>query len=131
MRNTWLFALLLWMFVLPMARTQDTTPVLYKSGNAFLTQCEDMTDKSSSSAFMRGACIGYVVGVIRGFGYADALAGQNPIYCIPEEATNIQLASILIKFIKNHPEKAHLETADLEIQSLMYAFPCKAAAKKK
>jgi len=37
---------------------------------------------------------------------------------------------VLIKFIKDHPEKAHSLTAVLEIESLMEAFPCKQPSKK-
>lgn len=113
-----------------MAQAQDKTPVLWKSGNAFLSECGDMTQKTSAT-FVQGVCVGYVEGVREGFQMAYPVQNLNPPYCIPAEATVGQLASILIKFIKDHPEKSHLETRMLEIESLTDAFPCKAAAKKK
>jgi Rap1a immunity proteins len=131
MKNTWLFALLLWMFVLPTARSQDKTPDIGESGNTFLLECGDMMDRSASPAFEIGLCFGYLRGVKDGFRMAFRIENLKPPYCIPDEATAGQLASILIKYIKDHPEKAHFETMTLEVASLVNAFPCKAEAKKK
>ena len=131
MRNTWLFALLLWLYVLPTARSQDRTPHLMDSGNAFLSLCGDTLDDSPKhSAYQQGECLGYVIGVWQGLRMAYDLEGVKQFYCPPDEVTNGQTVSILLKFIKDHPEKAHLETRLLEGYALMDAFPCKPAKKK-
>ncbi len=131
MRNTWLFALLLWMFVLPPAQPQEKTTNIDNSGNQFLLQCGDMMGKSSSDAFQRGECFGYVEGLDAGAKSIVALEGlKQPPYCMPEEVTIGQIANILLKFIKDHPEKTDIPASVLAVDSLMLAFPCKAEVKK-
>jgi hypothetical protein len=128
MKNTWLFALLLWTFVLPLARSQDNVGDFQARGSAFLSRCDGMTNESSS---MKGACIGYVIGVNQGFTLGRDTANLDPVYCTPQGVAASQLMAILIKYIRDHPEKSHLETSALEITSLIDAFPCKPEVKKK
>lgn len=122
-----MFALLLWMFVLPVARSQDNVGDFQTSGSAFLSRCGG----SDESASMRGTCLGYVIGVDQGFTLSRDIANLDPVYCTPQGVSFGQIAAIFIKYIKDHPEKLHLEARALEITSLIEAFPCKPEAKKK
>jgi hypothetical protein len=59
------------------------------------------------------------------------IVGQSQPYCLPDEVTHGQMMRVLIKFIKDHPEKAHFKTGVLEVESFMDAFPCKQPSKKR
>jgi len=58
------------------------------------------------------SCISFVEGVVQGIGlgvkYAESIAGRKLYrpFCIPEDASKSQLVIVVLKFIRNHPEKA-------------------------
>jgi hypothetical protein len=132
MSKAWMLALLLCVCVIPLAETQEHTSDPSDSGNAFLSLCGNMPDLSpKQSLFQQGQCLGYVVGIDDGWRIAYDMQSQSQPYCAPDGVTNGQLMRVLIKFIKDHPEKAHFQTRVLEVESFMDAFPCKAQSKKK
>src|SRR5437879_4922143 len=130
MSKAWVLALRLCMFVIPLAWTQDQYQDLRDSGNVFLSVCGESPDSSSKAPpFQRGACYGYVLGVDDGVRMTYDIQDQTQPYCLPDEVTTGQTVRILIKFIKDHPEKAHSQTRVLVVESLMDAFPCKGKKK--
>jgi Rap1a immunity proteins len=69
------------------------------------------------------------MGVDDGVRMTYDIQDQPQPYCLPDEVTTGQTVRILIKFIKDHPEKAHSQTRVLVIESLTDAFPCKGKKK--
>ena len=105
------------------------------SGNAFLRLCssiekkvDDMTRSDFANQIL---CDGYVEGFIHGVQmesvYAGVMTGgrEAPIlFCFTSVAENGQLVRIVLKYIRNHPEKAHLSGPQLVGEALQQAFPC-------
>jgi hypothetical protein len=103
------------------------------SGNAFISVCSVIEKKPETrlDAANIMSCISFVEGVVRGIGlgvkYAEAIAGrklEHP-FCIPEDASKGQLVIVVLKFIRNHQEKASAPSYLPVAESLTAAFPCK------
>jgi hypothetical protein len=61
---------------------------------------------------------GFIWGISRGLTFVD-------IYCPPLTVNNGQERDIVSKFLKDNPEKLHLQAHLLIIEALMNVFPCK------
>jgi hypothetical protein len=85
------------------------------SGNDFLRVCES---PSKPPDLIRGACQGYVMGVLEG-----AILGPQS-YCPGPDVTSGQTYRIVVKFINDHPEKSDHETRTLIVNAAASAFPC-------
>jgi hypothetical protein len=133
MKTRWMLVLLIFVFAVPLVSAQDH--LWGGTGNEFLAGCGDMPDSSPTSPtappeFDWGRCQGYVIGIDDGVQLAYDIVGQPQPYCVPSEVTTGQLIRVLIKFIKDHPEKAHSKTKVLEVEAFINAFPCKQPSKK-
>ena len=96
------------------------------SGNGFLSACQYSTSENSYTA---GLCQGYVRGVSDAVDALFRLTARAqpeaiPLFCIPKDSTNHQILDVVIKFVKEHPEKRHAPTKFLVLDSLIEAFPC-------
>jgi hypothetical protein len=87
------------------------------SGNDFLRVCES---PSKPPDLIRGACQGYVMGVLEG-----AILGPQS-YCPGPNVTSGQTYRIVVKFINDHPEKSDHEARILIVNAAASAFPCPA-----
>ncbi len=112
--------------------TAQTQEFPEDSGNAFVRLCsatekESRTDEEAANAM---ACLGYVSGFAEGIGIyrssAEAKTKQKmpKYFCRPDGVERGQLVSVVLKFIRNHPEDAHRRTGVLIIVALEHAFPC-------
>lgn len=91
------------------------TGYAFTTGNKLVEYCKD-----DEAYFGSGFCYGYVTGIATTLTWASE---ENKI-CTPENVTNEQIASIIRKYLKEHPEMLH-ESADLlVIIALRRAFPC-------
>ncbi len=45
--------------------------------------------------------------------------------CVPDEVTVGQITKVVVKYLKDHPEKLHLGAGLLTMTALKDAFPCK------
>jgi len=50
--------------------------------------------------------------------------------CIPDQVSVLQLARVLVKWLKDHPERLHETKVVLTMASFKDAFPCKDTPKK-
>jgi hypothetical protein len=106
------------------------------SGNVFLRMCSVVEKEKTETleetrnvlvcmAFVDGAGGGAIVGA----GYAEGVTGKlNKMlypFCLPEKVEKGQTVSIVLKYIRNHPERAQEFTAFLVVDALHQAFPCK------
>jgi hypothetical protein len=98
------------------AVAQNSSVNFADSGNAFLRVC----DASQPPAFIDGACRGYVQGVIEG---AD-IAAKQPVFCPGPDVTLGQRYRIVVKFLRDHPEKTDRQTRYLVVDAMTAAFPC-------
>jgi hypothetical protein len=101
----------------------QTKEHIWKSGNVFLSTCAIDADKTTGELTMAqlsatSDCIPY----LRGLDDGARLVGAP--YCAPDSVTNGQSEEIVVKFIRDHPERAHLSTGTLFLAAMEKAFPC-------
>ncbi len=112
-------------------------PTEIKTGNGFLKLCSSIdrigTGEISDSDFADlGVCTGYILGFGAGLRLANALtevqgaAIKKVLYCVPDEVTVGQQIRVVLKYIRERPEKAHFPTSALAAVALKQAFPCPA-----
>jgi len=74
-------------------------------------------------------CIAYVIGANDAYELAFAAVGVpkpegTASYCVPDDAAARQLAGVVAKYLRAHPEKLHLGAASIVWTALSQAFPC-------
>lgn len=92
-------------------------------GNQLLERCSSylkardnppLTVKEQVNA---GFCLGYMSAI------ADSNARKQH-FCAPDNATIEQLARVVVKWLRDHPEKLHLNAGVSSYTALAIAFPC-------
>src|SRR6266498_1839312 len=101
----------------------------WKSGNEFLIGCAASMEKPDSAMDQYdvssvNTCTGYLLGVNDGVLGALMSVNAAPAWCTPENVTVRQAGLVLVKYIRGHPEQAHIRTAYLAWQAYREAFPC-------
>jgi len=97
----------------PRAQTEPGIDV----GNGLLRYCDGMTPKDSNS-WGDGLCYGYILGSAHT--YFD-----SKILCNSGKATHQQIRDIVVKYLIDHPESRHHNSASLILNSLSDIFSCK------
>jgi hypothetical protein len=102
-------------FVLVAGMLISASPVKAKTvtGSDLLYKCEDKKD-----FFNRGFCTGFING-------AWEIITGNGLACSPKGSTLFQIKRIVIKYLKDHPERLHYIGAVLIHHALAHTFPCK------
>jgi hypothetical protein len=133
MKHLWLFALLFLLAVPLSAQTVEVLPFV-ASGNSFLRDCsvvnmEKHTTPAEDTESV--ACLLYVGGVMQGAELGSGVTrfeakpmALPKLFCRPENVEMLQLVRIVLKYIRENPEKANKETAALIIMALREAYPC-------
>lgn len=116
------------------AKAQDFTLEYY--GNELLDDCskiEKATPDNDREVIQVYRCLGFLQGVIGGVTLIDGVRGgkvnaNTPhlfgAFCIPESATLLQGWDVVLKFLREHPERRHEPAANLVSLALFQAFPC-------
>jgi len=85
-------------FGLTIALVLWSRAALALTGNELLKRCED------NDAVQRAFCVGYVIGV------ADMVEeGPSGLICVATGVSNGQLSDIVVKFLRDHPERRQLQ----------------------
>lgn len=108
---------------------------LSDSGNAFVRACSVIENPSSASdpqQVAATACSAYVMGLSEGIAIESSFAGAKSgsgrasiPYCLADtyEVEQGQKVRIILKYIRNNPETAHMVTAGIFINAMGDAFP--------
>jgi hypothetical protein len=115
-----------------LSSAQTPTENLHDSGNAFLRVCaavEKVHDLTVRDVENQEASAGYLSGFSEGIAFAAQDTRTKTTFEVPycaksEEAEAGQLVKIVLKYIREHPEEAHLRTYLLVGRALQKAFPC-------
>jgi hypothetical protein len=104
------------------------------SGNAFVRTCSGLIkgdkDKSYLDVGKEMACLGYIDALKDGvtveivFARSEHKTVPEP-YCIPDGVEMNQLIRVVLKYIEDHPESAHMRTPPLAVLAWRKAFPCR------
>ena len=92
----------------------------FNTGNELaemMSEAEKLDSDNSKDVSEVGGYYGYVTGV------ADAT--DYGIWCAPSHLKSAQIVKVVSKYLNNNPEKLHLNAAQLVIEALIGAFPCK------
>ena len=125
---------------------QTSSKDISQSGNVFADVCSvvDKHEHLSEMDVSDGAyCAGFMGGVRDGAGMAfTTIKSIDPSYsylkgsmedfrvCFPDRVTGAQLIRVVLKFIRENPDKAHLPTVGLIVLADLQAFPCETPAHK-
>jgi Ssp1 endopeptidase immunity protein Rap1a len=97
------------------------------SGDSLLTLCR----KGPTKDYYQGFCEGYINGIMQSYVGTKKLiamrSGNEPdIPCInpPSNTSPQQTRLIVMKYLKENPERLHFPSYDLIILALVQAWPC-------
>jgi hypothetical protein len=102
------------------------------NGSQLLAGCEAMIHvldtgeaPSSSPVFGAGQCIGLVEGASMIMYYLNDSLPKDVKVCVPEGVTNGQGARVVVKYLKDNPERLHEDATSLMLLAYHKAFSCK------
>ena len=88
------------------------------TGNEMLSKCSE-----ENATYDSGVCIGFLLGFVEMDVINRHTNGRNML-CLPDESTYGQIKSIIVKHMKDNPEKLHLPFYAVSLKALTEAFPC-------
>ena len=92
------------------------------TGNKLLEDCEKSEDQSLPARFQHGAfCAGYVTGVTDGLFHLD----YENRFCLPKGVTHGQTQKVVVKYLRENPQRLHEHYVPIILSALKEAFPCK------
>ena len=102
-------------------------------GNQLLKQCQAVINREAGQHLTGDEeddsllCLAYIEGTLDTQG---AVQDMHPDlktfrYCIPDNVPLVQSVRIIVKFLKEHPDKLHIRASLLLLGALSDAFPCK------
>ena len=119
----------------------QTAKDISDSGNRFLEICSSIEKPSGQvnelDLLNSGACTGFMLGLGDGVALSIQMLKHNDnslsylkgsmedlAICIPSDVEVGQLIRVVLKYIREHPEEAHLRSAELVVLAEFNAFPC-------
>ena len=107
------------------------------TGNELMKDCVAFTKAGpddDQEVVQAARCLGFMQGLVAGVTMLDfvrngKIDGNTPhlvgAFCSPEFATLQQQLDVVLKFMKEHPEKRHEPAVTLVLWALGQSFPCK------
>jgi hypothetical protein len=89
----------------------------FTSGGDFLASCEDPAH--------RPECTQYISGVLDAHNYDLSRFGSRRDLCLAEDITLDELEPVVVKWMKDHPDKLRVTAANLVILALTDTYKCK------
>lgn len=100
------------------------------TGRDLLNSCNDAVynwNTSNAVGFNTGECFGYLSG-INDYIVINAviLPKQNKMpYCVPSNLSDMQIASIVVKYLNNNSQSQRLPAVVEVVSALRQTYPCK------
>jgi hypothetical protein len=106
------------------------------SANRLLPGCELLvsppTALTNAQALAAGECLGMITGMLQTLPIMEQLKLLGaPIVCVPEGATQGQLAQVVVKYIESHPADMHRSFVGQAFSAFFEAWPCGEPSTKK
>ena len=100
-----------------------------RDGNELLSKCKATLKTTTDPKDIPDAnfCLGFIVGVADTSITYHGLYNAPHLVCIPADAKipHTQLATVVVKYLENHPDQLHYEASSTVIAALREVFPCK------
>jgi hypothetical protein len=94
-------------------------------GNGFYASCSEVVAPTGAKPNWPGiACLGYVKGLHDMAGFMWSSGRIRPEVCPPSGVSMSQYYDILLKYLKDNPDKRHEPTAALLWEAASASFPC-------
>ena len=94
----------------------------FATGNDLVNDCS-ILDTQIGDRAVGGMCAGYIEGVADVGDCATPISGWT--FNIPIGVSTGQLEKVVIKWLKENPDKLHHKGYQLVASALSYSFPCK------
>lgn len=99
-----------------------------RSGTYYLERCDETQPNGSKDV---GFCLGYMLGFSDMNGAVSAFfPAHGKMWCAPEAVTFEQMNLIIVKALREHPERLHEPVLFIAIEAMKRAFPCETGAPK-
>jgi hypothetical protein len=72
-----------------------------------------------------GLCLGLIQGVRETMISYEYLLPKEQRLCIPEGTTNGEVMSLVVKYLKDHPDSSKLSETPMVMAAYLHSFPCK------
>lgn len=93
----------------------------YGSGNQMLPHCEHYVSRNANFDVWDGECGGVVSTLM----FFRSLLQPKYSFCAPDGVINEQAARVLVKYLRSHPERLHLNLRGLANDAFREAWPCR------
>lgn len=101
------------------------------TGNTLLDACQVVLDKEKTTsslthteAMEEGVCLGYITGFYDQQRLLAKVAEVQALYCKPDNSDVKQFIRVVVKHLKDNPEKLHFHSSTQVHSALSEAFPC-------
>lgn len=122
-----ILATVILLFLTPLAGANDGNDLLTNCNAALTAADHKETSSEDTTILIRGSfCLGLMQGIKHLNRVYELKLKQDALFCLPEsDISNEQAARIIVKYLKDHPEKLHLPDSFLAITAFINAYPCK------
>lgn len=119
-----LFASCLIVLLSTSASAQDGSELLRWCEDAITNDQQIAAARSLANWFHAGLCMGMMQGITKMNSVYQHM--EVSLICLPGGSIkNEQAARVVIRYLREHPEKLHISGTELAIIALKDAFPCK------
>ncbi|KPJ79011.1 MAG: hypothetical protein AMJ54_00695 [Deltaproteobacteria bacterium SG8_13] len=95
-------------------------------GDQLLIMLDDESSSGVQANVNRCRAMGYIQGLLDSYTVFSTRDPSLKVFCMPEQGVSSAQARILIvKWLKEHPERLHEQARLLVFHALAEAFPCK------
>lgn len=92
-------------------------PAIAISGKVLYVDCVAFDE-----LYARGSALGYILGV---YEHAISYPRSKVKFCVPDGITEGKVRDTVCEWLASHPEKRAQRAADLVVEALNEAWPCK------
>jgi hypothetical protein len=94
------------------------------SARGFEAGCRVIADSTQPEGLVQAAKAGKCVGAIQAIALLNGLLETRFRHCAPKEATLVQEAKAITKFIYDHPKRMNQDFVRVALLALYEAWPC-------
>jgi Rap1a immunity proteins len=103
---------------------QNSQKPINESGVVLMDYCQwvEPEEKNADEWSQQTICIAYLSGIVEGY---YSTKQKPPSFCFPKDVTGKQEALVVLKYLRDHPERLHLRSNRLVIEAMTKSFPCR------
>jgi hypothetical protein len=110
-------AILSLLFLALAPASSSRVPIDIENGNGLLRSC---TSEGAEQSY----CLGFIFGVMEGV-YYKAIADSTRLpWCHPNGVQMEQIRDVIMKYLRDRPERRQMRSAGLIMSALQQAWPC-------